>query len=60
MLREDPKSSVDGELQPRTRQHFDQFQACGGCGRIYWKGSHWERLVQAIDVARAEAERRVP
>lgn len=58
VLRDVPKSAIDAALLPRTRQHFDQFKTCAGCGRIYWKGSHWERLVQAIDVARAEAERR--
>jgi uncharacterized protein with PIN domain len=56
VLRDVPKPAIDAALLPRTRQHFDEFMACGGCGRIYWKGSHFERLVQAIDVARAEAE----
>ena len=57
VLHEVPKSAIDAALLPRTRQHYDQFQACSGCGRIYWKGSHWERLMHAIDVAREEAER---
>ena len=58
VLREVPKSSVDAALLPRTRQHYDRFTACGGCGRIYWTGSHWKRLTHAIDAAREEAERR--
>ena len=57
-LREVPKSTIDAVLLPRTRQHVDQFHACGACGRVYWKGSHWVRLTHAIDVARAEAEHR--
>jgi len=57
VLREVPKSAIDAALLPRTRQHYDQFNACSGCGRIYWKGSHWERLMHAIEVAREEAER---
>jgi uncharacterized protein with PIN domain len=56
VLREVPKSSVDAALLPRTRARYDQFMACGGCGRVYWKGSHWERLKRAIDAARVEAE----
>jgi uncharacterized protein len=56
LIREVPKSSVDAALLPRTRQHFDRFQVCEGCGRIYWKGSHWTRLKQALDYARNEAE----
>jgi hypothetical protein len=58
VLRDVPKSAIDAALLPRIRQHFDQFKACAGCGRVYWKGSHWERLVQAVEVARGEAERR--
>lgn len=58
LLREVPKSAVDSALLPRTRQHYDRFEACSGCGRIYWKGSHWKRLTHAIDAAREEAERR--
>jgi uncharacterized protein len=56
MLREVPKSSVDAALLPRTRQDFDRFHRCEGCGRIYWRGSHWTRLNQALDDARKQAE----
>jgi hypothetical protein len=56
VLREVPKSLVDAALLPRTRQHYDNFEMCGGCGRIYWKGPHWKRLKRAIDAARDEAE----
>jgi uncharacterized protein len=43
-LRPVPKPEVEDRLAPRTRQDFDEFQACQGCGRLYWKGSHWSRL----------------
>lgn len=56
VLRDVPKSAIGAALMPRTRQHYDQFQACAGCGRIYWKGSHWERLMHVIDAAREEAD----
>ena len=55
VLQQVPKSVVDAALQPRTREHYDQFKKCGGCGRVYWQGSHWTRLRHAIDTARAEA-----
>jgi uncharacterized protein with PIN domain len=52
------KSVVDAALQPRTREHYDQFERCDGCGRVYWRGSHWTRLRHAIDAACAEADGR--
>jgi len=56
ILREVPKSAVDGTLLPRTREHYDEFATCSGCSRVYWKGSHWKRLKLAIDAARDEAD----
>jgi uncharacterized protein with PIN domain len=56
-LRQVPKSAVDGVLLPRTRRHHEQFEMCTGCGRVYWKGSHWKRLKAAVDAACGEAER---
>jgi len=55
VLRVVPRLAIDAALLPRTRQHYDQFQACAGCARIYWKGTHWERLPRLIDAAREEA-----
>jgi uncharacterized protein len=56
-LREVPKSAVDATLQPLTRQHYERFETCSECGRVYWQGSHWKRLKDAMDAAREEAER---
>lgn len=56
VLREVAKSAVDAALLPRTRQHYDRFEMCAGCGRVYWQGSHWTRLMHAIEAARTEAE----
>lgn len=60
LLQEVPKSAVDAALLPRTRQHYDQFVRCKGCGRVYWKGSHWKRLQHAVGAAREEAARDGP
>lgn len=47
------KATVIDELPPRTREEFDEFVRCDGCGRVYWKGSHHERLVRIVDDVRA-------
>ena len=46
-----PKAAVVDRLPPRTREQYHEFYRCPGCGRIYWKGSHYEwmrRLVEEI------------
>lgn len=36
------------EIPPRVREHHEEFWRCGGCGRIYWKGTHWEAMRRQI------------
>lgn len=43
-LRAVAKQEVVDRLQPRTRAEFDAFHLCETCGRIYWRGSHYQRL----------------
>lgn len=49
------KSAVEARLPARTRGAFDEFFACAGCERVYWKGSHWSRLTGLLDAAVREA-----
>jgi uncharacterized protein len=46
------KSEVVADLEPRTRQHYDDFRRCPDCGRIYWDGSHTDRLLAVVDRVR--------
>jgi len=54
-LHEVPKAAVESRLPPLTREHYDRFHTCRGCGRVYWQGSHWTRLVRAVGAALNEA-----
>ena len=49
------KEEVVGELvdEPRTLRYYNEFFRCSGCGRIYWRGSHAEKL--AARLARLQA-----
>lgn len=44
-----PKEEVADRLPPRTRQYFNEFFQCSSCGKIYWKGSHYERMQNVIE-----------
>jgi uncharacterized protein with PIN domain len=43
------KEAVLDQLEPRTQQYFDEFQICPACKQIYWKGSHYERMLEIIE-----------
>jgi len=48
------KAVVEDRLPPRTRRDYDEFATCPECHRVYWRGSHYDRLAAlAEDVCRA-------
>lgn len=42
------KDEVIDQLEPLTRQYYDEFSRCAECGRIYWPGSHYARLLSLV------------
>ena len=43
------KEAIINRLEPLTKKYFDEFQICPECNQIYWKGSHYERMLRLID-----------
>ncbi|WP_246850195.1 Mut7-C ubiquitin/RNAse domain-containing protein [Rufibacter roseolus] len=39
-----PKESVLPLLQPKTKVYFQEFYQCPICQRVYWKGSHYDKM----------------
>ena len=42
------KEAVIDLLEPRTKQYFEKFKQCTDCGKIYWKGSHYDHMLGFI------------
>jgi hypothetical protein len=42
------KNEIEGRLEPLTREHFDEFRRCRSCDRIFWRGSHFEKLMAVV------------
>jgi uncharacterized protein with PIN domain len=47
------KDDVAGEVPADSLEAYDDFWRCKGCGKVYWRGSHWRRIVEKV----AEASR---
>jgi uncharacterized protein with PIN domain/sulfur carrier protein ThiS len=45
------KADVLDRLEPKTKLYYDDFRQCDGCGRVYWKGSHYEALSALVEMA---------
>lgn len=43
------KQSVIDRLEPLTRKHYEEFYQCHDCGKIYWRGSHYEHMLRRFD-----------
>jgi uncharacterized protein with PIN domain len=43
-----PKEEILDKLPPRTKDYYTEFKKCTGCGKIYWEGSHYERMKQFL------------
>jgi len=55
LLRAVEKSQVESKLPPRVREQQIGFKMCPSCNRIYWKGSHHERMNELISELREGA-----
>lgn len=38
------KAEVLAQLEPKTKRYFEDFRRCQGCGQVYWRGSHYDRM----------------
>jgi len=52
-LRKAPKESVRRRVPEAVRKHLDAFTECPQCGRIFWRGTHYERLSRVLRLAAA-------
>lgn len=43
------KEKIIHRLEPLTKIYYDEFRICPDCDQIYWKGSHYERMVVFIE-----------
>lgn len=48
------KEDVLDQLEPLTRRYYDEFSRCADCRRIYWRGSHYPRLVELAERLRGQ------
>jgi uncharacterized protein with PIN domain len=49
LLKPVTKAVILEQLEPKTKRYFDDFRQCESCGRIYWRGSHYDRMQAFIE-----------
>jgi uncharacterized protein with PIN domain len=49
ILRSISKAEVKDRVPAFVFRKHEQFTLCSQCGRVYWRGTHWERMRQRIE-----------
>lgn len=44
-----PKNEILYDIKLKTKEFYTEFWKCPGCNRIYWKGSHYEKMKEHIE-----------
>jgi uncharacterized protein with PIN domain len=52
-LIEMPREQAKDRVPPRTFSWLEQFWECRRCGRVFWRGTHWQRIEAALQAAMA-------
>lgn len=42
------KEKIMNRLLPKTRIYYDSFFQCQSCDKVYWKGTHYQRMMKNI------------
>jgi uncharacterized protein len=51
-----PKIEIENKILPNTKKFFFEFHRCSECGKIYWKGSHFKKILNFSENIRKEVE----
>jgi uncharacterized protein with PIN domain len=49
------KEAVRPRIPPRTALWKDEYYVCAGCDRLFWQGTHWERIAPTLAAAARHA-----
>jgi uncharacterized protein with PIN domain len=42
------KEEIEERLPPKVRSYFKDFNICTNCRRIYWQGTHYEKMLELV------------
>jgi uncharacterized protein len=43
------KTKLHGRIRDDTYSYYKEFWECSGCGKIYWEGSHFKKILKWIE-----------
>ena len=58
-LRRGSKEALRERIPPRTYRWLDEYFACSRCGKLFWHGTHWRRIVEELAALKPDGSRRI-
>jgi uncharacterized protein with PIN domain len=52
MIQPVPKAHIADRVEKNTFIHYEEFWECPKCGKVYWQGAHWPKILATIEEAR--------
>jgi uncharacterized protein with PIN domain len=43
------KESLKDRIPPKTYHWLDEYFVCTSCGKLFWHGTHWQRIVKRLE-----------
>jgi len=57
-LRRESKEALREKIPPKTFKWLDEYFVCSRCGKLFWKGTHWNRIANELQkMTNADAKR---
>ena len=47
------REKISGNLPPKVNQSQEEFYKCPGCGKLYWKGTHHQKMLSFVQRIKA-------
>jgi uncharacterized protein with PIN domain len=44
------KEEIKDQVKPKVYELYSEFYRCEGCGHVYWRGSHVERILKNLSL----------
>jgi uncharacterized protein with PIN domain len=48
-LQKTDKESARIRIPPKTYRWLDEYFVCGSCGKLFWRGTHWNKIRQRLE-----------
>ena len=48
-LKRGNKEELHEQIPPKTYRWLDEYFVCSQCGRLFWQGTHWQRIRKSLE-----------